>query len=189
MKSALIVIDMQNGFLHPDGENHFAEARRVIDPALQLIEAADRGGHILVHVADRHRQGFTDFEQRHLPAHCMAGTFHAAFSEGFGPQGRRREIAIEKRRYSAFFGTDLALFLREQDVSAVTLCGVKTNVCVRSTAQDAFAHGFDVRLVREAVATNRAHLGAAALEDIDRYFGQVVLLAKALEDLAGAAVT
>lgn len=179
--TALILIDMQNAFLHPDGENFYPAAPEVIAPARALIAAAETAGAIIVHVADRHRAGFADFEQARLPEHSLDGSFDAEFFAGFGPQGRPREVLIVKRRFSAFFATDLALFLREQGVGRLVICGVKTNVCVRATAQDAFAHGFEVRVVREAVNSNRPHLGAASLEDIDRYLGRVVPLAEALE--------
>ena len=76
--------------------------------------------------------------------------------------------------YSAFFATELALFLNEQDVERVVICGVKTNVCIRATATDAFANGFEVHVVSGAVNTNRPKLGEASLEDIDRYIGKVV---------------
>ena len=56
---------------------------------------------------------------------------------GFEPQGPR-EIVIGKRRYSAFFATDLALFLHEQKVERVILAGVKTNVCIRATRAGRF---------------------------------------------------
>ncbi len=184
MTNALLIIDMQNTFLHPDGENYYPAAQGAITPCLALLEAARESGTIVVHVGDIHRAGFKDFEQKRLPEHSIAGGFNAAYFDGFGPQGNPREIEIVKRRFSAFFATDLALFLHEQGVESVILCGVKTNVCVRATSQDAFAHGFKVQVVREAVCTNRDRLGAAALEDIDRYLGQVIDLDNALTALA-----
>ena len=66
-------------------------------------------------------------------------------------------------------------------METVILAGVKTNVCVRATAQDAFAHGFAVVVAREATNSNRAHLAEAALEDISRYIGRVVPLEEAIE--------
>lgn len=184
MTNALLVIDMQNAFLHPDGENYYPAAPDVIAPSLALLDAARKRGTIVVHVGDIHRAGFKDFEQKRLPEHSIAGGFNAAYFDGFGPQASPREIEIVKRRFSAFFATDLALFLREQGVERVIICGVKTNVCVRATSQDAFAHGFEVQVVSDAVNTNRDHLGAAALEDIDRYLGSVVSLDDALKALA-----
>ena len=182
--TALIVVDMQNSFLHPDGENSYASAQDAVGPVTTLIETAAASGCLIVHTADKHRAQFVDFEQRRLPRHCVDGGFDADYFNGFGPRGRSNEIEIVKRRYSAFFATELALFLNEQGIKRVVLCGVKTNVCVRATAQDAFANGFDVVVVREATNSNREHLGAASLEDIDRYIGQVVDLEAAVEMLS-----
>lgn len=183
-RTALLVIDMQNSFLHPDGENTYPSAQEVVAPVQELIAAAHAAKIVVVHVADRHRDGFEDFEQKYLPKHCVSGGFNAEFHEGFGPHGLDNEILIVKRRYSAFFATELALFLNEQRIERVVICGVKTNVCVRATAQDAFAHGFDVVVPREATNSNRDHLAVAALEDIDRYLGKVVNLDVAREMLA-----
>ena len=180
-KPALIVVDMQNCFLHPKGENFYPAAPHVIEPVKQLIARARWESAIIVHVADRHRDGFHDDEQPRLPVHCVRGGFDADFHEGFGPNGETREITIEKRRYSAFFATDLAMFLREQGARRLIVCGVKTNVCVQATVQDAFAHGFSVALPREATNSNRQHLADAALENMGRYFADVVRLDTAEE--------
>lgn len=182
--TALIVIDMQNSFLHPDGENSYPEAQDVIEPVRALIKAAETSGCLIVHTLDRHREGFVDFEQKRLPHHCVEGGFDAAYFEGFGPRERSNEIEIVKRRYSAFFATELGLFLNEQGIERVVLCGVKTNVCVRATAQDAFANGFEVVVPKDATNSNRDHLAVASIEDIDRYIGRVVDLETAKEMLS-----
>src|SRR5690606_21710053 len=103
----------------------------------------------------------------------------AAFFDVFRPEGPN-ETTVYKRRFSAFFATDLALFLTEQGVRRVIIAGVKTNVCMRATAQDAFASGFEPVIAREATNSNRPHLAAASLEDIDRYMGRVVPLNEAI---------
>lgn len=56
------------------------------------------------------------------------------------------------------------------------------SVC--ATIQDAFAAGYDVVVPRQATNSNRPHLAEASLEDIQRYFGQVVDLDQALDRLA-----
>ena len=82
----------------------------------------------------------------------------------------------------------MALFLREQGIERVIIAGVKTNVCIRATVQDAFANGFLVVVPREATNSNRPHLAAASLEDIERYFGDVVPLDAAQIRLQGRGV-
>jgi nicotinamidase-related amidase len=94
-----------------------------------------------------------------------------------------REILLPKRRYSAFFATDLALFLSEQKIARVVVGGVKTNVCIRATVQDAFANGFEAIVPREATNSNRPHLAEASLEDIERYFGKVTTVDEAIAAL------
>ncbi len=184
MKTALIVIDMQNTFLHPNGEHFYADAPVIVPNCRLLIDKARRCRSLIVHVADRHRGGFADFEDKRLPAHCISGAFDAEYFSGFGPNGSGQEIEIVKRRFSAFFSTELALFLQEQSVARLVICGVKTNVCVRATAQDAFAYGFDVCVVRDATNSNRQHLAEASLEDIARYIGHLVSTAEAMDLLA-----
>ena len=64
------------------------------------------------------------------------------------------------------------------------VAGVKTNVCIRATVQDAFANGFEVIVPREATNSNRPHLAEASLEDIERYFGKVTTVDEAIAALA-----
>jgi maleamate amidohydrolase len=181
--TALILVDVTNSFFLEGMPNHYPEAAMVVEPLRRLLAQARARGHIVVHAVEQHYPGFDDYEWRKLPRHHLIGDPDAAFFEGFAPSGAR-EVVIGKRRYSAFFATDLALFLREQKIERVIVAGVKTNVCIRATAQDAFANGFDVVVPREATNSNRPHLAAASLEDMDRYIGKVVSLEAALEMLA-----
>ena len=179
----MILVDVINSFFVAGMPNYYPEASAVLEPLRRLLAAARAAGRIVVHAVERHYPGFHDYEWRKLPQHHFVGDADAAFLDGFSPSGPR-EILCAKRRYSAFFATDLALFLREQKIERVVVAGVKTNVCIRATAQDAFAHGFDVVIPKEATNSNRPHLAEASLEDIERYFGAVVTLDHALEMLA-----
>jgi nicotinamidase-related amidase len=181
-RTALILVDVTNSFFLAGMPNHYAAAAEVVTPLRRLLAKARASGVIVIHAVEQHRKGFEDYEWRKLPQHHFAGETDAQFFEDFAPQGAREAI-FPKRRYSAFFGNDLALFLREQGIERVVVAGVKTNVCVRATVQDAFANGFDVVVPREATNSNRPHLAEASLEDIERYFGEVVSLDRALEML------
>lgn len=181
MTAALLLVDMQNSFLHPEGENYYPQPEGFVDNVALLLNAARSKGSLVVHTIDRHRPGFTDFESKLLPPHCLNDEFNAEYFNEFGPSGQGNEIEIVKRRYSAFFATELSLFLNEQSVDKVVICGLKTNVCVRATVQDAFAYGFNVHVVREATSSNRSQLAESSLEDIDRYFGQVISMEQALD--------
>lgn len=179
--TALLLVDCINAFYDPAGSMYYPEAAEVVGPIVALLERARASDALIIHSTERHLPGLDDFEWRKLPEHCLACDVERDIYPPFAPTGGRREIEVPKRRFSAFFGNDLALLLHEQAIQTLVICGVKTNVCIRATAQDAFGWGFSPVIVREATNSNRPHLAAASLEDIELYMGRVVRLAEAVE--------
>lgn len=181
MNPALLLVDVIRAFFDPVGLHFYPEVREV-EPAIgALLARARERDRLVVHGVERHRPGLRDFEQPKLPEHCLIGGRDGEFWPGFEPVERSREIVVPKRRYSAFFATDLALVLREQGIDTVVVAGVKANVCIRATCQDAFANGFRVVLPPEATNSNRPALGAASVEDVGRYLGDTPPLPEVLE--------
>ena len=169
---ALILVDVNRSFFDSDGPFHYPAALENLAPLHQLLDAARAGGRLVVHAREAHRRGFHDYERPKLPEHSYLGDRDQEPYPGFEEQPG--EVVIHKRRFSAFFATDMALLLQEQGVERVIIAGVKTNVCIRATVQDAFAYGFRPTIARGSVSSNRPHLHEASLEDIQRYIGEVV---------------
>jgi nicotinamidase-related amidase len=184
-RTALILVDVIRSFFDESQPNFYPEVQDVVGPLHSLLDTARTSGTLIVHAVERHYPGLADFEFGKLPRHHQIGDVDAEYLPGFEPRAVANEIEVGKRRYSAFYATDLALTLAEQGVGRVVVAGVKTNVCIRATVQDAFAGGFEPIVPREATNSNRPHLAEASLEDIDRYFGRVVALDEALELLRG----
>jgi nicotinamidase-related amidase len=180
---ALLLVDVNRSFFDPTGSFYYPAAVEVLPPLRCLLAAAQTGGRLVIHAREVHYPGLYDFELAKLPEHCVGNERDTEPFPGFDEDGAT--ILVPKRRYSAFFATDLALLLREQGVEDVVVAGVKTNVCIRATVQDAFANGFHPIVPREAVNSNRPHLHAASLEDIERYFGDVVGTEDAVRLLEG----
>lgn len=180
MPTALILVDVLKAFFAPAATLYYPEVEEVVEPLRRLLAEARQNRLLIVHAVERHHRGLDDFEHRKLPEHIVTGTAEAEYFTGFEPLADPNEVEVAKRRYSAFYATDLELLLREQRIERVVVAGVKTNVCVRATIQDAFAGGFEGVVPRQATNSNRPHLAAASLEDIDRYFGRVVDLDEAL---------
>ncbi len=185
MKTALIVVDAINDFFHPDGSNYHPEYDQILEKVKEMLDLARQHKIMIVHTMESHIPGrHPDFEWRKLPQHNIAGTFAAQPAPGV--EILPGEYSVLKRRYSAFFATDLDLILREAGVKRLLIVGVKTHVCVRATVQDAFGYGYDVIIVKDAVGSNHAHLHAASLEDIERYMGSLLPMEEAAQMMASA---
>jgi ureidoacrylate peracid hydrolase len=93
------------------------------------------------------------------------------------------DIVVPKRRYSAFFGTDLDLHLRERTIATVIVVGVVTNICVRSTVHDAFFLGYEVVVPLECVTATSPQAQDTSLYDIATHYGMVAPLDQVLHRL------
>ncbi|MFH1103728.1 MAG: isochorismatase family cysteine hydrolase [Actinomycetota bacterium] len=184
-RSALLVIDMQNDFCHPDG----AFAKRGLDismaqeiiPTLQRLMAAAREAHVPVAIVRVVRGQYTgwpalDRLSRHnfgpdfVPV-FVEGTWGAELLEGFEP--KPGDIALDKNRYGAFTGTNLDLILRNKGVSTLIVSGGATNVCVESTVREGFMLDYDVVLVEDACATVTPELQQGTIGSVRGWFGRV----------------
>ncbi|MDF9778169.1 isochorismatase family cysteine hydrolase [Pseudomonas baetica] len=85
------------------------------------------------------------------PGSYRAGTRQVEIIDSLTPQPG--ELIIDKGRYSAFHRTDLDARLRAMEVDTLIICGVLTDVCVLTSVFDAFALGYQVRLVSDACTT------------------------------------
>ena len=137
MKTALVLVDVINDFFHPEGANYHPEYEPILASIKHILEAARQSGVMVVHTTESHIPGdHPDFEWDKLPPHCIEGSFSAQLVEAI--EVLPGEYRVTKRRFSAFFATDLDLILRETGVRRLLVVGVKTHVCVRATVQDAF---------------------------------------------------
>ncbi len=181
--TALVLVDVIASFFDENEANFYPEALTVLPAITELLATAREHGTLIIHAVERHYPGLDDFEFSKLPRHHQIGDSDTVYVPGFEPIASGREVEVPKRRFSGFYATDLDLLLREQGIRRVILVGVKTNVCIRATAQDAFAGGFEVWVPRETTNSNRPHLAEASLEDIDRYIGKVPTFAEAKASL------
>ena len=182
--SAVLVIDVQNDFcddagVHGCRGSDLQSVQAIIGPTERLLEEARRRGVPVIFVRTHHDR-WSDRESYYLRDSPM-GTLHhlqpnAPGSEFYRLSPRPDEYVLTKRRYSAFFGTELDILLRNLGTKKLILAGVATNVCVETTARDACMRDFDVVVVRECVAAYSEAAHNAALANLDHHFGRVVAL-------------
>ena len=174
--SAVLVVDMLNDFLEPTGAMPLPEGQRLYQPIGRLLAAARAHGSPVIWVCDAHPSADREFEKRAV--HCIAGTWGAQIVGALQP--RDEEYRVFNWRNFGFYETDLDLRLRELGIAHVILAGVVTNICVRSTAHDAFFRGYDVIVVEDCVAATGEREQASSLYDIETHFGAVSSLEEVL---------
>ena len=150
--TALIVVDVQHDFL-PGGALGVAGGDAVIAPLLR----AARDAALVVKTRDAHPAAHCSFAEQGgiWPPHCVAGThgaeLHPAIAALPGPV-IDKGTALDADAYSGFDATGLAGVLRQAAIAHVLVGGLATDYCVKATALDALAAGFDVTVLAEAIA-------------------------------------
>ena len=168
---ALLVVDVQRDFL-PGGALAVPGGDAVIEPLNDALALCAAHGAAVFVSRDWHPPDHCSFVPQGgpWPPHCIAGTAGAMFADGLrlAPDVHVVSKGAEPGReaYSAFAGTDLEQQLREAGVRRLVVGGLATDYCVLQTVLDARRLGFDVVILRDAIAAVDARDGAKALDDM-----------------------
>jgi ureidoacrylate peracid hydrolase len=180
--AALIVVDVQNDFVSPEGSagkrgDDVGAAIAMIPNLTRLIEEGRRVGLTIIYIRTTHSD-WTDTpswiyrtSQKSGLSTCREGSWGAEFYDGISPLPSERVVL--KHRYSAFINTDLNTVLRARGIQSVLVCGVATNVCVETTARDGYMYDYYVTMIDDCSAAYDAKLHMGTLENIRRHFGLV----------------
>ncbi len=181
-RSVLVVIDVQNDFCHDDGV--FGQAgiqlsaiQAAVESLLSFIEAARSAGLPIIFVKTHHDRWTNTpaWLTRHIRRGrgaeiCATGSWGAEFYKvSPGPDDR----VVIKHRYSGFFGTDLDVILRSLGRPTLLFTGATSNVCVETTARDAFMRDYHVVLVEDCTGAPTKEEHESALHNMRTYFGHV----------------
>lgn len=159
--SALLVIDMQNGFIHPDGSlpaigQALPRMAEVIRANVEAIQAAREHGLPVIYTCHVFRDDMRDQPQRMrslLPdgfEMLVRGTWDAQIHDDLAPAAN--EVVIAKNRFDAFLYTDLEVQLRARGIRRVLVTGVLTSVCVESTVRSGEQRDFDMWVGSDCVS-------------------------------------
>ena len=157
MNKAYLVIDMSNDFVDDNGSLSVGKKAQAIVPAvLRRINKFYNDNDYIIFCMDNHTKGDKHFEL--WPEHCIKDTWGAQLYGDIGKwyEARKKEdnvIYIPKTEYDAFYKTDLAVVLIQNDVKDVYLSGVCTDICVFNTAYGAYKNGFKTYISPDECAT------------------------------------
>ena len=175
-QTALVVVDMQNGFCHPDGSLYAPDSEAAIEPVAGLIERARDAGAGVVFTRDVHPPA--QFEDAHYydefdrwGEHVVEGSWEAEPVAELDP--RERDLVVEKHTYDAFHETQLQGWLDAHGIKDLVICGTLANVCVLHTAGSAGLRDYRPILVEDAIGFIEPAHREYALEHADWLFGEV----------------
>jgi nicotinamidase-related amidase len=175
--TAVVVVDMQNGFCHPDGSLYAPGSEAALDPVTDLVARVREVGGRVVYTRDVHPP--EQFEGTHYydeferwGEHVVEGTWDAELHDALDV--RETDHVVEKHTYDAFYDTELEGWLRAHGVDDLLLCGTLANVCVLHTGGSAGLRDFRPLLVADAIGALEDDHKAYALDHADWLFGEVV---------------
>lgn len=170
-KTAFLIIDMINDFVHPDGALVAAGAKEIIPNIIRRREEAKKQGIPIIYLSDTHDP--RDSEFRSWPEHGVKGSWGAQVVDELAPE--EGNYALPKRRYSAFFSTELDLLLRELKIERVILTGTLTNICIFCTAIDAYMRGYQIVVPRDSVVALTPEEHEFALKQMEKLLSAEVV--------------
>jgi nicotinamidase-related amidase len=168
------VIDMERDFVDEGAVQETPGGRALIPTINRLCSWARSHALPVIFTLEQHRPDHSDYgiELEYDPIHCLEGGRGAELAAGVAAEATDYRIT-GKRRYDAFFGTDLDLLLRSKRIENLVCCGVTTHVCVMNTVFTARNLDYRVLLARDAVAGVSPDHQAAALLCMSDVFAYV----------------
>lgn len=171
-KAALVVADMLNDFIDPQGSLYVGPPGREIIPFVAAkIEGTRRQSGVVIFVCDAHAKDDREFQ--YFAPHAVKGSWGSQVIPELPLQSG--DIRVDKTRYSAFAGTDLDEILQREQVDRVAVVGVCTSICVMETVKELFDRDIPTVVYREGVADFDHEAHAFALKHIERIFGAHVV--------------
>lgn len=171
---AVIVIDMQNDFIAQGAPIECPGGRDIIPVLSGFLDFARSKNIPIVYTQEMHRMQKVDFGmelEREEPEHCLEGSEGVKLIDDLAP--RPGDYVIPKRRYSAFYCTDLEILLKGLKKNTLIITGAATNVCVYATCLDAQQRDYRVVAVKDCVAGTDRELHQAFLRNIEYVLGDV----------------
>ena len=177
--TAVVAVDVQNGFCHPDGSLYAPGSEAVVDDVAELVERGRDAGARIVYTRDVHppeqfagNHYYDEFER--WGEHVVEGSWETDLVEELDV--REDDLVVVKHTYDAFYQTQLEGWLDAHGVDDLLLCGTLANVCVLHTAGSAGLRDYRPALVTDAIGYIEEDHRDYAVEHADWLFGEATTL-------------
>lgn len=176
-RTGLIVVDMQNDFVNPEGTLFVQEAPGTVDACRRVLEFARANGLFVGYTQDTH--GEDDPEFAIWGPHVLKGTWGWEIVPELAPQGD--ESIYRKARYDGFYGTQLDHDLRVNGIDTLIVMGTVANICVHYTAASAGLRWYRVVIPVDCVSALTEFDREASFRQASWLFGAQLTTGAGLE--------
>lgn len=148
----------------------------ILERTVRFIAQARQAGHPIIFIQDQHRPGdkeFTDFSVGQ--PHAIRGTEGSQLVSALQPLGED-DYSVGKRRFSAFFGTDMDLYLREENIKRLVLVGRPSNVCALYSAADGFMRRYELVAISDCLYSKTGAMHDRAMREFSETLGPVMTM-------------
>ena len=180
--TAVVVVDMQNGFCHPEGSLYAPASEEALADVSEVVTAAREAGASVVYTRDVHPP--EQFEDSHYydeferwGEHVLEGSWEARLHDDLDV--REEDHVVEKHTYDAFYRTDLEGHLDAHGIDDLLICGTLANVCVLHTAGSAGLRDYRPVVVEDALGYITEDHREYAVDHADWLFGETTTLDEA----------
>lgn len=183
-RSALLVIDMQNAFCHPEGTLGLsgvdvAPAQAIYASVRRLARAFEGAGVPVIWTRQVHLASDAGRSAKVLASHtakrkqvsALSGSWDSALVDELADLATDPTMVVTKHRFGSFYETRLKALLDMLGVKALFVAGVTANACVETTLREAYLRDYDVVAVTDAIASVRPQWLAPARQVWAQYFG------------------
>lgn len=203
---ALIVIDMQHGFLDEGASLEVPKGRDLIPNIKKLIDSCRSLGVPVIFTEFVYADNVPclrgdPFGPQHLarergeengygptPGNCLIGPNSGAGAESAATVPALKpepgELVLQAHTYDKFYGTHLDLALRSQNIQRLIVTGVTTDVCVNSTIVSGSTRNYAITAITDGMATIHDHIQAACLQIWENKFARLKTTEEVLAELS-----
>ena len=164
-KTALLVIDVQkemteeSGAFQKTGVWKIIKERRIVENIARAMTLSEKKGILVIRIRHVHRPGLEELPDRGFLAQrirefggfFIENTKGIEYASGLG-ELKKGQIEIIKRRFSAFYGTDLETILRARDIDTLIITGLGCYNCTGCTVASAVDRDYNIIVLRDCVA-------------------------------------
>ena len=170
-RTALIIIDMINDYLHHDGLLYCKGCREIIPSIKRAVEFARENDVLVVYVSSN-LDNDEDILAKKWGLHAVADSFGAQIIDELKPS--KDDLIIHKKGYNGFFQTNIDDELQKYGIVDIVLAGIHTHVCVLLTEVGGFELGYKVTTIQDCITTDSASIRGSDLNIFNTHIGELM---------------